>query len=424
VQRIVRFLLVTSVLVPSTVAEHAPTTAAAIQPAILTQSGNLLHNGSFENTGTNWLAPWYLQVRADMGAAATITQDATTAVDGATSADVNVTQPAATSWYVQLTQRSVLLAQGHTYTVSFWAKAATARSIDYALQADVAPTYTVYISGTANLTTTWQHFNATYSHLSATDGQAALRFNLAQTTGQIWIDDVSLTVPARPILSGLSKVIFDDEFDRAGLDTSKWNIESMDPGGFRTCCLTDGLQYWIPQALSFQNGYLRITSDKQSMGRESYDSGAIDTEKKFSFTYGRVDIRARLPYGQGMWPALWMLDSNTNHEIDIMEMVSDPTIVYQHYHVNVPTMNSYVPSCIYKGPNFSTGFHTYSVVWKSSAIAWLVDGVLVCQVTQQVVQKPMYLLLDVAIGGSWPGAPDSTTLFPQYTDIDYVRVYQ
>ena len=177
---------------PTATAAPPPGTATPISP----EASNLLQNGSFENTGTNWLAPWDFHVQAGTGAAATISQDTSTAADGAASAQINVTQPVAAPWDVQLSQGIALLTQGHTYTISFWAKAATPRSIAYALKDGL--TNTLYLSANANLSTTWQPVSTTYTHLAANDSNTSLQFNLAQTAGQIWIDGVVVTGPATP----------------------------------------------------------------------------------------------------------------------------------------------------------------------------------------------------------------------------------
>ncbi len=217
------------------------------------------------------------------------------------------------------------------------------------------------------------------------------------------------------------KLIFDDEFTESHLDSARWNT-----GGdsYHSCCLTFGLQYFTPDALSLEQGMLRIASERRSMGEKDYTSGVLTTENKFSFRYGLIDIRARLPKGQGMWPALWLTSGNIGREIDIMEMVNDPTVVYDTYHVNEPVYNDYVFQCIVNEPDLSTAFHTYSVTWDSASVTWYIDGVQTCQVTSNIPQNLMFLMIDTAVGGEWPGPPDNSTIFPQYTLIDYIRIYQ
>jgi beta-glucanase (GH16 family) len=217
------------------------------------------------------------------------------------------------------------------------------------------------------------------------------------------------------------KLVFHDEFDEAHLDSRMWN---MDNSTYHSCCLTFGLQYFTSDALSLKQGVLSIASDRRSMGDKDYTSGVLTTENKFSFRYGLVDIRARIPKGQGIWPALWLTSGNVGREIDIMEMVSDPTTIYQTYHINDPVYNSYVSQCTLDEPDLSAAFHTYSVLWNYTSVTWYIDGVQTCKITSQIPQISMFLMIDTAVGGQWPGPPDDSTVFPQYMLIDYVRIYQ
>ncbi len=149
----------------------------------------------------------------------------------------------------------------------------------------------------------------------------------------------------RPDIKGWA-LTFHDEFNATTLNTGVWNIEDYGKGRYQNCCLYFGSQYFTAKAISLHNGELDITSDKNNNGNVGYTSGAVTTENKFSFLYGRVDISARLSGGQGMWSGLWMLTGDAGHEVDIMEMVNNPTIVYQTYHLNSPTYNTAVPQCV------------------------------------------------------------------------------
>ena len=219
---------------------------------------------------------------------------------------------------------------------------------------------------------------------------------------------------------------FDDEFTETSLNTSIWNIEDYGTDLYHNCCLKFGPQYYNTQDVSLNQGDLRLTSEKRTVGTYNYTSGAVTTENKFSFLYGLVTIRARLPQGgKGIWPAFWLLtNDNKSNETDIMEMANDPTLAYQTFHANVPIPNSYISQCITHEPDLSADFHTYTLNWSPGSLTWFIDGTQVCQVTQDVPQTPMYLLLNTAVGGSWPGSPDANTVFPQYMDIDYVQVWQ
>jgi Carbohydrate binding domain len=184
---------VTALLPPAT---STPVSQSSATASALPQPSNLLQNGSFEGGS---LRPWYLRVRP--GAAATVTLDTSTATDGAASVRADVTQ-SSTDWHAQLIQ-DVALMSGQTYNLSFWpkamynlsfwAKASTARTMMYALQSGVAPDYPVYYQNTVALTTNWQYFTVRFTYSASSDPNAFLGFHLAQATGSIWIDDVSLS---------------------------------------------------------------------------------------------------------------------------------------------------------------------------------------------------------------------------------------
>jgi len=176
---------------PTATATGTPTATATGTPTPTASSGsaNMVANGSFEVTGPNWLSPWSFLTRS--GAAGTIAQDTSTATDGAASARITITQSNSQQYYVQLQQGGLSLAAGSTYVLSFYAKAAATRAIQVALQ-QVGSPYTLHALQDENLTTGWQHFLVTIP-VNAADANAAVEFNLAGTTGQVWLDNVSLT---------------------------------------------------------------------------------------------------------------------------------------------------------------------------------------------------------------------------------------
>lgn len=194
--------------------------------------------------------------------------------------------------------------------------------------------------------------------------------------------------------------------------------------------MAEAEQYMSPGNVQVSGGMLRIITEARHCGTRAYVSGALNSANKFDFLYGRVDIRARLPRGQGIWPAFWMLTYDypdqaawdTAHEIDIMEMLgNDPHTIYTTLHWHDYNDDH---QCYYSGDDYSRDFHTYSIIWTASAVRWFIDGQQVCDATEGVPTLPMYLLIDTAVGGGWPGNPDATTPFPQFLDIDYVRVYK
>jgi len=173
-----------------------------------------------------------------------------------------------------------------------------------------------------------------------------------------------------------------------------------------------------------------------------YTSARLLTKKKFTQTYGRFEARIKIPFGQGMWPAFWMLGKDIDiagwpncGEIDIMEHIGkEPSTVYGTLHGPGYSGAKGVSSS-YSLPSsqkFSDDYHTFAVEWEPNVIRFYVDGTLYKTRTPAdlpagkawVFNHPFFLILNVAVGGSWPGNPDATTVFPQQMQVDYVRVYR
>lgn len=204
------------------------------------------------------------------------------------------------------------------------------------------------------------------------------------------------------------------------LSSDKWNIEDYGPGGYRACCLGPLNQYYTPANVTESGGALRLRADA------NYDSGAVTTEGKFSFLYGALSIRAKLPRGPGLWPALWLLpngsESPAPFEIDLMEELgANPHTVYF-----TVWQGSSKRGCSASGPDWSAGYHTYTLDWSAGRARWKIDGRTRCTIDSGVSNQPMYLLMNLAIGtsSSWGGAPTSATHFPQELDVDWVRITQ
>lgn len=174
----------------------------------------------------------------------------------------------------------------------------------------------------------------------------------------------------------------------------------------------------------------------------NYTSARLLTKNKFSRAYGRFEARIKIPYGQGIWPAFWMLGDNIDAagwpncgEVDIMENIGrEPAIVHGTFHGPGYSGGSGIGAA-YKLPSgrkFSDDFHTFGVEWQPNVLRFYVDGVLyetrtpadLPSGTSWVFDHPFFIILNVAVGGAWPGNPDATTVFPQQMLVDYVRVYQ
>lgn len=230
------------------------------------------------------------------------------------------------------------------------------------------------------------------------------------------------------------KLVWSDEFNGSSLNRTYWTPE-IGTG-------TDGwgnkeLQYYTdrPQNLQVSGGNLVITAQKENYEGRNYTSARIKTQGLMSFTYGKIEARIKLPTGQGLWPAFWMLGENITSirwpycgEIDIMERVNQNAVVNGTVHWDA---NGYASYGRTSGNLDFSQYHTYTVEWDSSYIRWFVDGVQYNEFyiangtgNTEEFQKPFFLLLNLAVGGNWPGSPDGSTPFPAQMLVDYVRVYQ
>lgn len=235
-------------------------------------------------------------------------------------------------------------------------------------------------------------------------------------------------------------LIWNDEFSGNTLDVNVWNYEiGNGSGGWGN----NELEYYTNSNKNsfLSHGNLIIEARKESIGGFNYSSARITTQNKKSFTYGRIDIRAKLPIGKGIWPALWMLGSNIADigwpgcgEIDIMELIGTyPGRTHGTAHwksVSGPAASKGGDYNLTSG-NFSQQFHVFSIEWTEDAIKWYVDDQLFQTNTKADIgeaeypfNKPHFFIFNVAVGGNWPGSPDATTNFPQRMFVDYVRVFQ
>ncbi len=235
------------------------------------------------------------------------------------------------------------------------------------------------------------------------------------------------------------ELVWSDEFEGNALNLSTWNIEVNDNGGGN-----NELQYYTarPENLRVENGNLVIEARKEVYLTRQYTSARITTQQKKSFTYGRIEARMKLPYGKGIWPAFWMLGESISSvgwpncgEIDIMEMVGGGTndaITHFTLHWGPSTSTghpSYGKS--YKLPSgiLADDYHVFAVEWDKNKITGWIDNVqyFVMNITDaglEAFHKNFFIILNLAVGGNWPGNPDNTTVFPQKMYVDYVRVYK
>ena len=237
-------------------------------------------------------------------------------------------------------------------------------------------------------------------------------------------------------------LVWADEFNAASLDASAWNYDIGD--GCPNICGwgNNELEYYTsrPDNIFFQDGKMLIEAKKESYNGKQYTSTKIKTEGKKTFKYGRIDIRAKLPKGKGIWPALWMLPQSNVHggwprsgEIDIMEMVGhEPNKVYATLHFGPgPGSIQISRNYVLNTGTFFDQFHVFSLEWKQNELKWFIDGNLYSTVSSTDLgantypfNEQFFFIINLAVGGNWPGSPDPTTYFPQWLIVDYVRVYQ
>jgi len=239
--------------------------------------------------------------------------------------------------------------------------------------------------------------------------------------------------------NSIPTLIWSEEFEYTGTpSSSKWNMETGG-GGWGN----NELQYYTSTENNamVENGVLTITAREESFGGRDYTSARITTQSKFDFKYGKIEARIKLPYGQGIWPAFWMLGANIGSvgwpscgEIDIMELVGGSGGNDKTSHTTIHWDNNgdhaqYGESYTLSSGIFADDFHIFAVEWDSQEIRGYVDGnkFYTINITPDGLSEfknNFFIILNVAVGGNWPGSPDASTTFPQTMQVDWIRVYQ
>ncbi|WP_426451322.1 carbohydrate binding domain-containing protein [Paenibacillus sp. S-38] len=241
------------------------------------------------------------------------------------------------------------------------------------------------------------------------------------------------------------KLKWSDEFDQPGVDPAKWNfIEGG--GGYGN----QELQNYTnrPENARVEDGSLVIEARQESFGGSAYTSSKLTSQGKGEWTYGRYEIRAKLPAGQGIWPAIWMMPADealygpwpSSGEIDIMELLGHrPNQIFGTLHYGKPKEESQASYILPGGAGFDDDYHVFAIEWEPGEIRHYVDGILYSRMNDWFTRneneaaaytypapfdRDFYMQLNLAVGGSWPGNPDATTTFPQRMLVDYVRVYE
>jgi beta-glucanase (GH16 family) len=241
------------------------------------------------------------------------------------------------------------------------------------------------------------------------------------------------TLPGRTLL-------WSDEFsqsDNSAPDASKWGYDLGGSGWGN-----NELQYYTNRTENVRivNGELIIEARAENFGGRNFTSARLLTKDKWAWTYGRIEARIKVPKGQGIWPAFWMLGANIGSvswpncgEIDIMENIGSlPSTLYGTLHgPGYSGGNGISGNTILSGAALGDAYHVYAIEWEENRIRWFLDGKEFFALTPSdipagsswVFRQPQFLLLNVAVGGNWPGPPNSSTTFPQRMSVDYVRVY-
>jgi beta-glucanase (GH16 family) len=294
----------------------------------------------------------------------------------------------------------------------------------------------------------------TVSTLVAPPGTASVRYQVIfeqgpdNANGSMYFDDLTLNQTSGPLPQ--RNIVWSDEFNQADNslpDLSKWGFDTGG-GGFGN----NELENYTTTNARILGGQLVIETDRYlAAGKTNYTSTRMNTKGKWSWAYGRMEARIKIPRGQGIWPAFWMLGSNFNAgvpwptcgEIDIMENIgktsdqgTDHGTIHGpqsggDYNGGSGVGSSYT---LPGGAALADAFHIYAIEWKPNQIKWYLDSIQFFTATpasvaglpggQWVFTQPQFFIMNVAVGGNWPGYPDATTVFPQQMLVDYVRVYQ
>ncbi|HSH03789.1 MAG TPA: glycoside hydrolase family 16 protein [Anaerolineae bacterium] len=232
-------------------------------------------------------------------------------------------------------------------------------------------------------------------------------------------------------------LVWSDEFNGSNIDLNNW---TYDIGWGTDGWGNNELQSYTnsPDNARIENGVLVIEAREQRVQGQRYTSARLKTEGLHTWTYGRIEARVKVAEGQGLWSAFWMLGNDINQvgwpnsgEIDIMENIgSEPNTNYGTLHGPGYSGAYGVGNHYINDTPLHEDFHVYAVEWDETGMSWYVDGQLFSTVTpndvpgEWVYDHDFFIIMNLAVGGNWPGSPDATTVFPQQMLVDYVRVYQ
>lgn len=235
-----------------------------------------------------------------------------------------------------------------------------------------------------------------------------------------------------------------DEFDGESLDENNWNRQVVEAGRFN--------EEWQRYTADSENAYveggklvIKAIHESDDHGMDQYTSARLNTANKVSFKYGKIAARIKLPYGEGIWPAFWMLGSNIDEnggdtpwpqsgEIDILELYgtkSDSVIEANLHYADASGSHAQMGAVDYEleSGTFADDFHVFELIWDENRITWLVDGEEFASTSitpdeMSEFHQEFFLLLNIAVGGTWAGRPDDSTVFPQFMYVDWIKLYK
>ncbi|MFC4386627.1 carbohydrate binding domain-containing protein [Gracilibacillus marinus] len=244
------------------------------------------------------------------------------------------------------------------------------------------------------------------------------------------------------------EMVWSDEFDGNEINMDNWSYDRPDNGRYN-----GEIQSYTENNAFIENGSLILEARKEDITEEdgktyNYSSAKLITKGKQKWTYGKIEIKAKMPTGQGIWPAIWMMPEDepfygtwpVSGEIDIMELLGHkPNEIHGTVHFGKPHQQRQGTYTLPAGQTFADGYHIYAIEWEPGEIRWYIDGELYHtandwftkhddNATDYTYPAPFdqdfFLIMNISVGGGWPGNPDETTEFPQQMAVDYVRVYQ
>ncbi|NND78699.1 MAG: glycoside hydrolase family 16 protein [Maribacter sp.] len=240
------------------------------------------------------------------------------------------------------------------------------------------------------------------------------------------------------------KLAWADEFEVDSIDKKNWSFQVLEAGHFN--------DEWQRYTNSSKNAYIedgsliiKAVHESDDHGMDQYTSARLHTANKQTFKYGKIAARIKLPFSNGIWPAFWMLGANINEnggdtpwpqsgEIDILELYgskNDSVVEANIHYADASDSHSSMGATSFKlkDGKFADAFHVFELEWDANRVAWLVDGVEYTSMPIKADElsefhKEFFILLNVAVGGEWAGRPDANSVFPQYLNVDWVRVYK